>query len=198
MLRDAALRSSGLLNEAIGGPPVKPYQPEGVWEEMFMGRFRYEPSQGPAQYRRTLYAFWRRAIAPTFLFDNAQRRACEVRTPRTNTPLQALTLLNDETYLEAARVLAAQMLQQPGDAGARLQFLSRRVLSRPATDREMAVLQRQLERGLAYYRENPGEAAKFLQRGQNAPDPTLDQPALAAHALVASLMLNLDEAITHE
>ena len=74
MLRDAALRSSGLLNPAVGGPPVRPYQPDGVWEENFMGRFHYSPSEGAAQYRRTLYAFWRRSIAPTFLFDSAQRR----------------------------------------------------------------------------------------------------------------------------
>ena len=111
MLRDAALHHAGLLNPALGGPPVRPYQPEGVWEELFMGRFKYEPSEGPAQYRRTLYAFWRRTIAPTFLFDSAQRRSCEIRTARTNTPLQALTLLNDQTFLEAAKVLAAKPVE---------------------------------------------------------------------------------------
>src|SRR4029453_1267319 len=95
---------------AIGGPPVRPYQPDGVWEEMFMGRFHYDPSEGAAQYRRTLYAFWRRAIAPTFLFDSAQRRVCEVTAGRTNTPLQALTLLNDATQREAAQILAAEAL----------------------------------------------------------------------------------------
>ena len=87
MIRDAALASSGLLNPALGGPPVRPHQPEGVWEEIFMGRFTYQPSQGAAQHRRTLYAFWRRSIAPTFLFDSAQRRVCEVAMTRTNTPL---------------------------------------------------------------------------------------------------------------
>jgi hypothetical protein len=208
MLRDSALRgieqerrsdrAAGLLNAAVGGPPVKPYQPEGVWEEMFMGRFRYEPSEGAAQYRRTLYAFWRRAIAPTFLFDSAQRRVCEVRTPRTNTPLQALTLLNDETYLEASRALATQMLALPGDTSARLKLLSRRVLSREPKADELDVLRRELERALAHYRVRPGDAAKFLQFGQAAPDARLDLPELAAHTVVASLVLNLDEAITHE
>ena len=198
MLRDAALRAAGRMNPALGGPPVKPYQPDGVWEEMFMGRFKYEPSEGAAQYRRTLYAFWRRAIAPTFLFDSAQRRVCEVRTPRTSTPLQALTLLNDETYLEASRALAGQMLQQSGDVTARLQFLSRRVLSRAATDRELAVLQRELDRALAHYRAQPQDAAKFLRFGQTEPDAQLNAAELAAHTLVASLALNLDEAITHE
>jgi hypothetical protein len=198
MLRDSALRASGLFNPALGGPPVKPYQPEGVWEEMFMGRFKYEPSEGAAQYRRTLYAFWRRAIAPTFLFDSAQRRVCEVRTSRTNTPLQALTLLNDETYLEASRALATQMLEQPGDSSARLHFLSRRVLSRAPTADELAVLQRELDRALKHYRAHPTDAAKFVQTGQAAPQTPLDSTELAAGMVVASLMLNLDEAITHE
>jgi hypothetical protein len=198
MLRDAALRTAGLLNPAVGGPPVKPYQPAGVWEEMFMGRFRYEPSEGAAQYRRTLYAFWRRAIAPTFLFDTAQRRVCEVRTSRTNTPLQALTLLNDETFLEASRALATQVLRHPGDMKERLQFLSRRVLSRAATEAEIAVLQRELDRALTHYRARSEDAVKFLDFGQTPPDARVNISELAAHTVVASLMLNLDEAITHE
>jgi len=85
MIRDSALQASGLLNPTLGGPPVRPYQPAGVWEENFMGRFKYEPSDGKEQYRRTVYAFWRRSVAPTLLFDSAQRRVCEVRSPRTNT-----------------------------------------------------------------------------------------------------------------
>lgn len=195
MLRDAALRHAGLLNPALGGPPVRPYQPPGVWEELFMGRFKYEPSQGAAQYRRTLYAFWRRAIAPTFLFDSAQRRSCEVRTARTNTPLQALTLLNDETYLEASRALASQMLQQGDDSSARLKWLVKRVLSRNAKPQELTVLQRELDRALAAYHANSNAAAEYLRFGQSHATPT---PELAAHTLVASLVLNLDEAITHE
>lgn len=198
MLRDAALRSSGLLNTAYGGPPVRPYQPEGVWEEIFMGRFHYEPSQGAAQYRRTLYAFWRRTIAPTFLFDSAQRRVCEVRTPRTNTPLQALTLLNDETYLEASRSLAGQMLRASNDAPERLRWLYRRVLSRPPTAPESAVLLRELDRARTHYRAHPDDALKFLTRGQTPPDARLDAAELAAHTVVASLVLNLDEAMTRE
>ncbi|MGB0580792.1 MAG: PSD1 and planctomycete cytochrome C domain-containing protein, partial [Limisphaerales bacterium] len=106
MIRDGALKAAGLLNSAIGGPPVRPYQPVGVWREMFMGRFTYQPSVGPAQFRRTLYAFWRRSSAPTFLFDSSQRRMCEVRPRRTNTPLHALTLLNDTSMLESARHIA--------------------------------------------------------------------------------------------
>jgi hypothetical protein len=185
MIRDAALASSGLLNPALGGPPVRPHQPEGVWEEIFMGRFTYEPSQGTAQYRRTLYAFWRRSIAPTFLFDSAQRRVCEVSMSRTNTPLQALTLLNDQTIMEASQGLAKRMLAAKAEE--RLPMLYEAVLSRKATAKELSVLQRELDRALTHYREHPEDARKLKT-----------SPELAAHALVATLVLNLDEAITHE
>lgn len=185
MIRDAALASSGLLNPALGGPPVRPHQPEGVWEEIFMGRFTYQPSQGAAQHRRTLYAFWRRSIAPTFLFDSAQRRVCEVAMTRTNTPLQALTLLNDETMMEASRALAKRMLAAKAEE--RLQLLYQAVLTRNATGKELSVLQRELDRALAHYRTHPEDARKLQTT-----------PELAAHTLVASLVLNLDEAITHE
>lgn len=178
MLRDAALSYAGLLNPALGGPPVKPYQPEGVWEELFMGRFPYEPSEGPAQYRRSLYAFWRRTIAPTFLFDSAQRRSCEVRTSRTNTPLQALTLLNDRTYLEASRTLAELSPIA----------VFERVLARRPDAAEQAILDREYRRALTHYRAQPVEARTLS--GGNA--------ETAARMVVASMILNLDEAITHE
>ncbi len=185
MLRDAALTHSGLLNPAFGGPPVRPYQPEGVWEELFMGRFTYDPSEGPAQYRRTLYAFWRRSIAPTFLFDSAQRRSCEVRTSRTNTPLQALTLLNDETYLEAAQSLAAHPIAT----------IFEKVLHRKPTAPEQATLTKHYNQALAHYKANPTDATKLLRSGRAN---TKSTPQRAAAMLVASLILNLDEAITHE
>jgi mono/diheme cytochrome c family protein len=194
MLRDNALRASELFHPTIGGPPVRPYQPTGVWEENFMGRFTYEPSEGSAQYRRTLYAFWRRSIAPTFLFDSAQRRSCEVRTSRTNTPLQALTLLNDENYLEASRALAAMVLGKPQP----IQEMSLRVLSRELREAELTVLTRERDRALDHYRNHPEDAVTFLARGQFEPDPSLPAPELAAHTIVASLLFNLDEAMTHE
>lgn len=194
MLRDAALQTAGLLNPDVGGPPVRPYQPEGVWEELFMGRYTYVPSDGRAQYRRTLYAFWRRSIAPTFLFDSAQRRSCEVRNARTNTPLQALTLLNDETYLEAARSLADSTLGLP--LAERLAVLHYRVLGRTPAAAESAILLREYQRALAHYKAQPQAAESFLAVGQR---PAPHQPAeLAASMVVASLLLNLDEAITHE
>ncbi|MCE9632379.1 MAG: PSD1 and planctomycete cytochrome C domain-containing protein [Planctomycetia bacterium] len=195
MLRDQALAVAGLLNPALGGPPVKPWQPAGVWEEMFMGRFTYEPSEGPAQHRRTLYAFWRRAIAPTFLFDSAQRRSCEVRLPRTNTPLQALTLLNDAIYLEAARALAER------DRVPVAMF--RGVLFREPAASERLVLDREAARAREYYARYPADAAALLDAtdpGDLFPVPAAaaDQAERATATLVASLILNLDEALTHE
>jgi hypothetical protein len=201
MLRDAALESAGLLNPAMGGPPVKPYQPAGVWEEIFMGRFRYEPSEGSAQYRRTLYAFWRRSVAPTFLFDSAQRRVCEVRPARTNTPLQALTLLNDATYLEASRSLAEGALRNAKDIPGRLEDIARRVLARPPRASELAVLTKQLNRALDHYRAHPEDASRWLiagHAGHSARPEDTDPAETAAYMLVSSLILNLDEAITHE
>lgn len=198
MLRDAALQSAGLLNPAMGGPPVRPYQPAGVWEENFMGRFTYEPSEGAAQYRRTLYAFWRRSIAPTFLFDSAQRRVCEVTMSRTNTPLQALTLLNDASMMEAASALAQQMLQQGPGAEEQLRFLYNRVLSRQATAQELAILKRELERASAHYAAHEADAQAYLASLPGPVSPPTHAPALAACTVVASLVLNLDEAITHE
>ena len=213
MLRDQALAAAGVLNPALGGPPVRPWHPPGVWEELFMGRFTYEPSAGPAQHRRTLYAFWRRSIAPTFLFDSAQRRTCEVNLPRTNTPLQALTLLNDLVYLEAARGLAERSLATPASAsgvepGRLVAAMFHRVLFRDPTERERDVLVREFARARERFTADEAAAATYLAAtdpggifgappattGGQAP-PTADR---AAATLVASLILNLDEALTHE
>ncbi|QDT54090.1 Planctomycete cytochrome C [Caulifigura coniformis] len=198
MIRDAALTSSGLLNPALGGPPVFPYQPEGVWAENTMGRFGYEPSQGPAQFRRTVYAFWRRSSAPTFLFDTAQRRVCEVRARQTNTPLQALTLLNDATQLEASREVARRAIESSPQPGERLQFLFESIVSRVPSAAEAALLAAQLRTAEAAYRDEPGEAAKLLDFGQSDLDSSGNGAELAAYMVVASLVFNLDEAITHE
>ena len=209
MLRDAALQASGLLNPAIGGPPVRPYQPEGVWEEMFMGRFHYEPHEGVAQYRRTLYAFWRRAVAPTFLFDAAQRRVCEVRLPRTNTPLQALTMLNDLSYLESSLALAQRTFRQHSEPAGQITEIARRVLQRCPTPDELTVLLREYDAARSWYRLHPDEAAELLQSASrnlsytDIPQNTVSEDPeprarVASLLLVASLVLNLDEAMTHE
>ena len=199
MIRDSALACSGLMNPAIGGPPMMPYQPEGVWEEIFMGRFTYQPSLGEAQYRRTLYAFWRRSSAPTFLFDSAQRRVCEVGRRQTNTPLQALTLLNDESMLESARELAHGAMNHDPSTIEQLDWLGRKVLCRPIAGEELNVLKRQFETTAAIYEKTPAEAQEILSVGQYRPMvPTSRQVHQAALMAVAEILLNLDEAITRE
>lgn len=218
MIHDNALHVSGLLNSATGGPPVRPYQPPGVWSEITMGRFHYEPSLGPEQYRRTLYAFWRRSSAPTFLFDSAQRRVCEVGVRRTNTPLQALTLMNDVTMLEASRALADTVLenavvQTPTAAAvqrttqwdASMQSIAVRVLSRRLTRPETKTLHSVWSKAADYYSRHPGEAVQFCTAGQQAAPETTNIKNIntrtintAAWMTVASLILNLDEAMTRE
>ncbi|MEN1681292.1 MAG: PSD1 and planctomycete cytochrome C domain-containing protein [Planctomycetota bacterium] len=199
MIRDNALRASGLLNVAVGGPPVKPYQPPGVWSEISMGRLHYEPSVGPQRNRRTLYAFWRRSVVPTFLFDSAQRRSCEVGVKRTNTPLHALTLLNDETMLEASRSLADDATAE-GDAAVseRMRRLVVRVLSREPASDDASELLGVWRDALTHFKSRPEEARALTKVGQLPPAPAAVAPETAAWMVAASLLLNLDEAITHE
>lgn len=162
-----------------------------------MGRYTYQPSVGPAQYRRTLYAYWRRSSSPTFLFDSAQRRVCEVRMNLTNTPLHALTLLNDTGMLEASRVLADFVSNSP-DTGKGLDLLASRLLSRELVAQEKAVLKREWTKAMNYYDSNTGEALLFTRVGQqDCPYPE-KAPSIAAWMTLASMMLNLDEAITRE
>jgi len=209
MIRDGALRSSGLLNDALGGPTVMPYQPDGVWAEMFMGRFRYQPSQGAAQYRRTLYAFWRRSAAPTFLFDSSQRRICEVRPRQTNTPLQALTMLNDLNIMTSARNLAKNAMAQRSEVSQQLEYLFEAVLCRRPDRNELTVLAREYDAAMKHYGQGEvgkKQAVELLRFGQ--PEqyndeqviqvPSEDSAKLASLLIVASLIYNLDEAVTHE
>lgn len=201
MIRDACLQQSGLLNPIVGGPPVFPYQPPGIWQDQFMGRFTYKPTIGPGQYRRTLYAFWRRSSAPTFLFDNAMRRTCEVIPRRTNTPLQALVLMNNLTAQEAARHLADNLLsnllsKETNDAKL-MTKIYQRILQRPPTDTEITVLEETYTEAFAYYQEHPDDAMEFVTVGQ-LPAPQSNPVRLAATTLVVGLVFNLDEAITHE
>ncbi|MCA9189203.1 MAG: PSD1 and planctomycete cytochrome C domain-containing protein [Pirellulaceae bacterium] len=198
MIRDAALCTSGLLKRAIGGPPVMPYQPDGVWEEMFMGRFHYEPSQGPAQHRRTLYAFWRRSSTPTFLFDQAQRRVCEVRPRQTNTPLHALTMLNDESILEASRELAKSIVANCDGPSDRMRLVVKAILSREPNDSELSILEQQYVRALETYQDDEEKAKRLLDFGQPELRCTGRHADVAATMIVASMVYNLDEAISRE
>ena len=203
MIRDNALKVSGLLNAAVGGPPVLPYQPEGVWAEITMGRFDYQPSLGPSQYRRTVYAFWRRSSAPTFLFDSAQRRVCEVGIRRTNTPLHALTLMNDLTMLEASRVLADSILEKQSNQTvawnkSAAQQLALQVLSRKLQDAELKDVQRLWSSSIDVFGQDVDKARRYCTVGQREPPAAGLAPTTAAWMTVAGLFLNLDEAITRE
>lgn len=203
MIRDSRLAISGQLNRDVGGPPIFPYQPTGVWEDQFMGRISYRATVGSGQYRRTIYAFWRRSSSPAFLFDAPQRRACEVIPLRTNTPLHALNLLNDLTGQEAAREMADQILADAVYASKKinrdqLDLLGRRVIHRPLVERELDVLERQYILAAEFYGSQTDAALKLLTVGQLSP-PTADRLAdRAALMIVANTLLNLDECITHE
>jgi len=199
MIRDQALFASGLLVERQGSPSVKPYQPAGLWNEL-SGVGDYEQDTGEKLYRRGLYTYWKRTSPPPGLsaFDAFARETCWVRETRTNTPLQALTLLNDITYVEASRKIAERCIKEEKKANARLALAFRRVLSRAPTEAEAGILLRALNRQLEDFRKNPDVARKLLAVGEAKADATLDVAELAAYAAVCRLILNLDEAVTRE
>ncbi len=199
MLRDQALAMGGLLVEKLGGPAVKGYQPEGVWEDATFGQIRYEQDHGDALYRRSLYTFWRRIVGPTLFFDVSSRQQCMVKVGRTNTPLHALVTLNDVTYTEAARALAERMLKHGAASDAeRLAFAFRFCTARLPGDKECAVLTAALDRLRQQYASDPAAAKKLIATGESKPDPLLAPPELAAHTALASLLLNMDEVLTKE
>jgi mono/diheme cytochrome c family protein len=199
MIRDQALAASGLLVEKLGGPAVNGYQPSGIWEEATFGKIKYQQDHGDALYRRSVYTFWRRIVGPTVFFDTANRQSCSVTNSRTNTPLHALTTLNDVTYVEAARVLAERMLTA-GGAGdeARLAFGFRLCTARLPIPAETARLVSALARLRRQFAAAPAEAKTFVTAGESPPDPALDPVELAAHTAIATLLLNLDETLTKE
>lgn len=197
-LRDQSLYLSGLLVEKIGGPPVKPYQPEGVWEDFSYGKIVYQQDKGEALYRRSLYTFWRRSVAPTEFFDTAARRVCQVRVERTNTPLQALILLNSTTHLEAARVWATKLLKQESTASERLRTAFRMATSRYPTPQELTILTRNLQKQQARYGADPTAAEKLVSIGDMPRNREVNATDLAAYTSVLNLILNLDEAMNRE
>jgi hypothetical protein len=204
-IRDQALSVSGLLDDEIGGASVFPYQPSGLWEEL-MSRAdganwtaqTYTPSKGKDLYRRTMYTFWKRTSPPPTLstFDAPDREICTIRRARTNTPLQALILLNDPTYVEASRKLAERMMKEAKSPEERIIYAFRLLTGRPPRDKELAVLRRVYETQLAVYQKDSARARKLLSVGESPRDEKLDAAELAAWAMVASVILNLDETIT--
>jgi hypothetical protein len=200
MLRDQALAVSGLLVPRIGGPSVKPYQPPGLWEAVtYNGEETYTPDSGDGLWRRSLYTFIKRQAPPPSLlmFDGPTREKCTVRRARTNTPLQALLLLNDETYVEAARVLAARALGESElNEEARLTKMFRCVTSRSPAKEELSTLRGLLDRQKARFSADRQAAHKLISIGKSAHGRDLDSVQLAAWTVVAQALFNLDECIT--
>jgi hypothetical protein len=205
MVRDNALAVSGLLVEKVGGASVMPYQPNGLWEETAYGDVytaqTYQQGHGDDLYRRSMYTFWKRTSPPPALitFDAPDREKCTARRAVTNTPLQALVLLNDPTYIEAARVLAEKMIREGGaDPARRIRYAFRLATARDPNAKELQVL-RELERTeSAEYRRNKDAAGKLVGVGEAKLGAKVDASELAAWTTVASTILNLDETITRE
>lgn len=203
MARDQALFIAGLLVPKIGGPSVRPYMPEGVWDETSRyGDLRgYKPDSGEGLYRRTLYTIWKRTAAPPslMLFDAPAREVCTVKRPRTNTPLQALALLNEITYVEAARKLGERMIQEGGaSVDDRITYGFRLATGRKPTSEELSILRDGFHEDLGRFQKSPDSAVEYLKFGASKPSDTLDVQELAAYSLTASILFNLDEVIMRE
>lgn len=198
MIRDQALFVSGLLNMTVGGPPVFPYQPAGVWEEATFGKREYQQSAGGDLHRRSLYTFWRRIVGPTVFFDVARRQVCEVKPLRTNTPMHALTTLNDITYVEAAAALARVAMKSSGIDTERLRIVAHRVLCRDLSPQELLVWMRTLERSTKAFERDTSAAERVLGQVSAAEDGVLHPVVHAAWTMLCLNMLNLDETLTKE
>ena len=200
MVRDYALAASDLLAPQIGGPSVRPYQPDGIWEAVAMEasntRF-YKRDSGDGLFRRSLYTFWKRSAPPASmdLFNAPTREGCTVRRERTDTPLQALVTINDVQFMEAARALAERSMETFGSFDPRLDFIATRVLARPLALAEHQIADKSFQEFRRYYEAHPADARKLLNTGEKKPDPALPPVELAALTMLANQMLNLDEVL---
>jgi hypothetical protein len=203
LLRDQALAISGLLVEKQGGPSVRPYMPEGVWDETSRyGDMRgYKADAGAGLYRRSLYTIWKRTASPPtmMIFDSPSREICTVKRSRTNTPLQALSLLNEVTFVEAARALAQRMILEGGSTPEqRIAWAFQRATGRAPKPEELQVLAAGLNTRLARYQGDADAAQQLIAFGASKPDAKANPTELAAYTLTANVLLNLDEVITRE
>ena len=209
LIRDSALSVSGLLNKQIGGQPVYPYQPDGLWKEFSLEKFGYKPSTGSNIHRRSIYTFWRRTVAPPNMFDSANRQNCTVKLSRTNTPLHALVMLNDPTFVEASCYLAQSVIAEPADSAGkndidknklRLGRAFQRALARVPSDSELAALTKALEASRKHFEAHPGQAKDLLSIANTIklPEQPTGQIELAALASVVQIMMNTDEFMTRE
>ncbi|MGL4423906.1 MAG: DUF1553 domain-containing protein, partial [Gemmataceae bacterium] len=200
MVRDYALATSGLLVRKLGGPSVKPYQPEGVWEAVAMigsNTRDYKQDSGEKLYRRSMYTFWKRAAPPASMevLNAPNRETCAVKRERTNTPLQALLTLNDVQYVEAARVLAEKILKEQTKDAERLTMLGERVLARPFRPEEATILNATLADLRKHYAQKPGDAKQLIAFGESKVDANLPPVDLAAWTILCNQVLNLDEVL---
>ncbi len=195
MIRDLALASSGLLIDTLGGPPVKPYQPEGLWEEK--SGEKYARDEGPGSHRRSLYTFWKRTSPPPSMmsFDATSREVCTVRRQSTLTPLQMLVLLNDPQYVEAARALAERSLKLEKDRHQQLRFVFRSLTGRTPRERELKVLDSLFHEQFTEFKQQPGQAAKLLKVGDHPASSEMDPDELAAMTVVAEGLMTYDETV---
>jgi hypothetical protein len=202
-VRDAALAASGLLVPTVGGPSVRPWMPDGVWDETSKyGDLRgYQADTGPGRYRRTMYTIWKRTAAPPtmMLFDAPNRETCIVKRSRTNTPLQALALLNETTFVEAAHGLAKRMLAEGGTTPAeRIAHGFRLAIGRQPTADELAALVGGFEADLATFQAAPERADIFATVGLVKKPDTVPAADFAAYSLAANVIINLDEFVMRE
>ena len=200
-IRDLALSAAGLLSPKIGGPSVKPYQPEGIWEAVAMPQSNtktYREDKGEGLYRRSLYTVWKRTAAPPSMeiFNAPTREVFCVRRDLTNTPLQALVLLNDPQFIEASRELASHALKAQTDFDGRLDFITTRLDGRKFDTGERKIVRKSLDSALVTFRTQPDDAKNLITTGATPPRQDADVPELAAWTLLASQILNLDETIT--
>lgn len=198
ILRDQALQVSGMLVKKLGGPSVKPYQPKGLWKEA--SNFTYKDGKGEDLYRRSLYTYWKRTLSPPnmALLDTADREWCSVKPRQTNTPLQALTLLNDVTFAEAARKLGELMLDSGATDKERIDFAFVRLLNRHPSDSELAVLTDAMQTYRASFAASPDLAREILSIGQSKSITELPEVDRAAATALANILLNLEEATTRD
>jgi hypothetical protein len=198
MLRDQALSAAGLLVDKSGGPAVKPYQPDGIWEEATFGKKTYEQDHGEALYRRSLYVFWRRIVGPTTFFDAGARQVCTVKVARTNSPLHALVTLNDPAFVEAARVMAQGVSVAADDDPDRLDYAFRVLTARAPTAREKTLLLTRLNILRDQFAADPAAALQLASVGEAARPESLDPVEHAAWTSLCSLLMNLDEVLCKE
>jgi hypothetical protein len=201
LIRDNALSVSGLLAKKIGGPSVKPYQPAGYWAYLNFPRREWMNDRGENQYRRGLYTYWQRTfLHPSLLaFDASTREECTVERPRSNTPQQALVLLNDPTYVEAARAFAVNTIREGGkDTEARITWAYRQALGRSPRAEEMQVLVKLHNKHLVEYRADPKAAEALCKVGEYPLTKEMPATDVAAWTSVTRVIMNLHEAITRE